>query len=344
MTKSARTALLGPALLLCAAPVSAQVWAPPPPPPPGAAPPYRAPPPPGRGAGWSLGPYAQPPPPGYAAPPPYGQAPPSPYVPPPGYAPLPPVASAPTSESHDYADDQSAMIYDIISLRVGSYRLRGTDADATTTGFLVAFDPDVNVVRDHATVRLSSYAAIGGGSGGLEGQIEQTLTAGVRGYLGDDHGPFARLGLGFQVLGNNKIYRSSFELPVVEAGYQLFNDDVLIEAGARSGLVLGGRYNVGDDSHRRIDTEPELGGFFTLQAEPFRAQASFTRTFARQTLTGTPIDQASGAVCAALAEVFYLCGNAAHHRGDVRLPDGAVREASALYLGGTIAIGVIKNK
>jgi hypothetical protein len=236
------------------------------------------------------------------------------------------------------------MIYDIISLRVGSYRLRGTDADATTTGFLVAFDPDINVVRDHATVRLSSYAAIGGGSGGLEGQIEQTITAGVRGYLGDDHGPFARLGLGFQVLGNNKIYRSSFELPVVEAGYQLFNDDVLIEAGARSSLVLGGRYNVGDESHRRIDTEPELGGFVTLQAEPFRAQASFTRVFARQTLTGTPIDQASGALCAAFAEVFYLCGNAAHHRGDVRSPDGAVREASALYLGGTIAIGVIKNK
>ena len=242
-----------------------------------------------------------------------------------------------------YDDDAYSAFFELIALRIGSYDIRGSDADARTWGFLVALDPDIAGTDDYLSHRTTFYGALGGGSDGFEGHLTWRTRAGVRGYFGEDHGPFARIGLGLEFLGNNKLYRSWVELPYAELGYQIMNEDLWFELGPTGGLVLGGRYYTGDAAERRIDTEPELGVQATLHVAGVRAHASAMRIFARQTGPGTPIDEANAELCLNPFELVLLCGHAAFHRGDVALPGGDFSTSTATYFGGTIGIGVIKN-
>jgi hypothetical protein len=308
-------------------------------------------------------PYVQPLPPGYGAP--YHA--PKPCAPQlalqPSYAPQvyaqqypPPPAQhqqqqhqqpAPARPDDDDDDDDEgdaiSVFWELLALRVGSYDIRGSDADTRSWGFLVVLDPDVAATADYVSYRTSFYGALGGGSDGFEGHLTWRPRAGVRGYLGDDHGPFARIGLGLEFLGNNKLYRSWVELPYLEVGYQLMNDDVWFELGPTGGLVLGGRYYTGDAAERRIDTEPELGAQVTLQVDGFRAHASAMRIFAGQTGPGTPIDEVNAELCINPAGLFLMCGHAAYHRGDVELPGGGYSTSIATYFGGTIGLGVVRT-
>jgi hypothetical protein len=253
-------------------------------------------------------------------------------------------ASGDASGGEAKADDEYfALFLDLVSIRVGSYRIRGSDADADSWGFLFALDPDVVTTDGYFSKRSTWFAAIGGGSDGLEGQLESSSRAGVRGYFGRDHGPFARAGLGFQFLGNNKLYRSQFELPQMDVGYQLMNDTVLVEVAATASLVLGGRYYTGDHAERRIDTEPSVGGLLTVQADPVRLHVTAQRIFAAQTGPGTPIDQAQAQLCATIISPVFVCAHAGYHRGDVELPTGGFRESTVRYFGGTLGVGFIKN-
>lgn len=232
---------------------------------------------------------------------------------------------------------------DLVSLRVGTYDIRGSDADKRTWGFLFSMDPDVVETDGYVTHRSTFFGAIGGGTDGFEGELSIASRGGVRGYFGEDHGPFARIGLSLQLLGNNKIYRSQINLPTLELGYQLMNDSILLELAGTGGLVLGGRYFTGDEAERRIDTEFEWGGTLTLQTDYFRTVVAASRIEARQTGPGTPIDQLQGHLCVNPFSAVLLCAHGAYHRGDVRLPDGRFSTSTATYLGGTIGIGVIRN-
>lgn len=304
-------------------------------------------------------PYVQPLPPGYGAPyhaprpcapelalrPSYAhQYPPPPHSTPPYQHPPRQQQQAPAPAGDDDDEgDAISVFWELLALRVGSYDIRGSDADTRSWGFLVVLDPDVAATADYVSYRTSFYGALGGGSDGFEGHLTWRPRAGVRGYLGEDHGPFARIGLGLEFLGNNKLYRSWVELPYLEIGYQLMNEDVWFELGPTGGLVLGGRYYTGDAAERRIDTEPELGAQVTLQVDGFRAHASAMRIFARQTGPGTPIDELNAELCINPAGLFLMCGHAAYHRGDVELPGGGTSTSTATYFGGTIGLGVVRT-
>ena len=296
--------------------------------------------------------YGQPPPQyGYGQPPPqYGQRPPQ-YgygQPPPQYGYGQP-AQRPAPQKKRTSDDPgnaTAIFADLLTLRVHQYDIHGSDADATTTGFLFALDPDIVVTDDYLTRRSTWFMAIGGGSDGLEGQLESASRIGVRGYFGEDHGPFARAGLGFQFLGNNKIYRSQFELPAVDVGYQLLNEDMLFEVAAVGSLVLGGRFYLGDSAERRIDTEPAAGASVTLQIDPVRLYATGQRIFAKQTGPGTPIDQVQAQLCVEPFEDVIVCGHGGYHQGAVEYPasaGGGFHDAHVTYVGATIGYGVLIN-
>jgi hypothetical protein len=293
-------------------------------------------------------PYVQPLPPNYGAPHyapkpcMYGQLA-LPPTPPPAPPTPPPAQPAQAQRSSGGEDIAVSVFWDLLALRVGSYDIRGSDADTRSWGFLVAFDPDIAITRDYLTYRSTFYGALGGGSDGFEGHLSWRSRAGWRGYIGDDHGPFARIGLGLEVLGNNKLYRSFIDLPYLEVGYQLMNEDVWFELGATGGLVLGGRYYTGDHAERRIDTEPEVGGQVTLQIDGFRAHASAMRIFARQTGPGTPIDQVQAELCLNPVSAVLLCGHSAFYRGDVELPGGGFSTSTATYFGATVGLGIVRT-
>jgi len=234
-----------------------------------------------------------------------------------------------------------SLFFDLVSLRVGTYDIEGSDADARTWGFLFSLDPDIVATADYFTYRSTLYAAIGGGTDGPEGQLDWNWGLGVRGYFGDAHGPFVRAGMGLGVKGNNKLYRSFFELPELVGGYQVHSDDFLLEVSGSAGLVLGGRWFTGDHAERRIDTELQWGGRFTLQTDGFRVNARFLRIEARQTEPGTPIDELGAELCLNPVSALLVCGTSAWHRGDVRLPSGRFSESTALYFGGTVGIGQV---
>lgn len=311
-------------------------------------------------------PVAPAPPPVASAPPP-GVAPASPPVasaPPPGAAPAPPaVASAAPSDPcayHGYCpyegpcepkvpppECRETQTYDHVAafaeglvVRVGGYRLEGGPDPHATHGFLVSIDPDVFHRRGGLNSRGMLYAALGGGSAGLEGQLEGSVTSGS--HLGTaTQAVFLRGGFGGQVLGNNDLYRSHFELPRLETGYQVFGDTVALELQASSGLVLGGRYNVGTGAKRRIDTVPEVGASATLQSDVLRLHLSGLRIFAVSTGNGSPIDELRADLCGELADIVVICAHGAAHQGDVHWRDGHTERSAALYGGVTFGIGAI---
>ena len=170
------------------------------------------------------GPQNQPcPPPGYVYPPPAWGVPPTnpqpwgpstyppPNVrPPAGYqAPYsgPYVPSYTRSYSRSSTEEATLGILADGALRVGSFDVQGSDADARTTGIVFSLSTDIANTSDYVSLRSRSIGALGGGSDGLEGQLEHAHTVGLRGYIGDEHGPFLRAGLAYQLLGNNKCDR-----------------------------------------------------------------------------------------------------------------------------------------
>ena len=201
-------------------------------------------------------------------------------------------------------------------------------------------DPDVVRRTEVVNSRGTLYAAIGGGSAGLEGQLEGASTGGL--HFGRGAGvPFVRAGFGFQVMGNNDLYRSHLALPRLETGYQLFTDSLFLELQASGDLVLGGRYNVGAGAKRRIDTVPRLGGSATLQSDLVRLQLAAARIFAVSTGDGSPIDLVTADLCGEPTKLLLVCAHGAAHQGSVRWDDGSTSTSTALYAGGTIGIGAI---
>ncbi len=232
------------------------------------------------------------------------------------------------------------MFVEGIVLRVGGYRLRGGANPHETYGFLFTVDPDAITRGDIFNTRGTLYAALGGGSAGLEGQFEGASTAGA--HVGQGAGvAFLRGGFGFQVLGNNDLYRSHIELPRLETGYQVFGESVVFELQGNAGLVLGGRYNVGDGAKRRIDTVPRLGASATLQTDDLRLHVAAHRILAFSTGNGDPIDQVGVDLCGQLGKLVVACAHGAGHRGHVHWRDGSTSLSTALYAGGTVGIGAI---
>ncbi len=88
---------------------------------------------------------------------------------------------------------------------------------------------------------FGSNLAIGGGSGGLEGEASYDLMVGWPFAVSPSSALVLRMGSRGEMLGNEVFYDSMLELPSMMFGWQYLSDQTLFEVGARSGLMLTGR-------------------------------------------------------------------------------------------------------
>lgn len=186
-------------------------------------------------------------------------------------------------------------------------------------------------------------------SGGLEGASNAELAMGVHLELGNEaevsHGLFARLGMGASQLKNDYAKAWLFELPSLTLGYTLVAEPFSLDIGARAGIVLQGRYSLGDDynrldARRKIDIWPELGGGASLGLGPVVLDASLMRVLASGD-PGTPIDVARGLACVVI-EPVALCADGQYWKADIAATPGQTAWIdSRLWYGGILAgIGV----
>jgi hypothetical protein len=202
-------------------------------------------------------------------------------------------------------------------VRASVVDVRGSDSNTTTFGAQFAADGQEFKSADISSLHFITHFGLGGGTGGVEGSLGRFIFVGARANVGENHGPFARLGLGGELLGNRKLYFSRLELPMGEVGWQYLNDRTVLELGARGGAILSGRYNTGDAATRELNASFEWGGYAAAHASFGRLDVSFSRIEARDTTPNTPLHVVRGIGCLHVADSIGICADGAYFSGDV---------------------------
>jgi hypothetical protein len=188
------------------------------------------------------------------------------------------------------------------------------------------------------TTRASSFGIIGGGTGGFEGGLGGSFTAGARLPVAATHGPFVRVGAAGSLQGNDAFYYSYLELPEMQAGYQ-FQDGlsteerkVTLEVGARTGPIITGRFTTGQNT-RNMLSGFEWGGYGAVHLPFGRLDVKYAR------LPGSvgSVDMLSGIACGHLGKTFALCVDGMLLRGNAA-GVSPPQKTEAIYIGGTIGL------
>lgn len=200
-------------------------------------------------------------------------------------------------------------------------------------------------VSDWYSARFNLQLAGNVTSGGLEGASNVEIAMGAHLELGDEadvsHGPFARLGIGALQLKNDYAKAWVTEFPSLALGYTIVAEPFSFDISARGGIVLQGRYSLGDDynrldARRKIDIWPEFGGGATLGIGPVVVDGTLMRVFASGD-PGTPIDVARGLACVAIRPVA-VCADGQYWKADIAGSPGQTPWiSSTLWYGGILA-------
>ena len=225
-------------------------------------------------------------------------------------------------------------------LRMSTTSLDGSDHDTNGAMLGLQFGGQEQSyaamgIFDH---RSASFAHIGGGRAGFEGGLGIDFAGGLRTAPTDGSAGFLRLGARGWLMGNNYLYSSLLEVPQIQLGWQWLQRGKVVELAGRTGPVLVGRYNTGDDAFRRLGDAFEVGGHAAMHFEPAHLEAAYTRVYA--TSPGGAVDMVQGSVCGQ-AFVLAICVDGRYFRGDQRLggSPGSFGPAEAFYGGLTIGIG-----
>ena len=231
----------------------------------------------------------------------------------------------------------------VFGLRTTSLRVRGSGADGSTLGLAFAGTAEKYETWEDVTARTSSFFALGGGSGAVEGGLGADLAIGYRATIAPHQGPLVRVGIGGELLGNSKLYFSRLELPQLQLGYQYVSGRTVFELAARGGPILAGRYNTGDSASRTLGASFEWGGHAAAHSRFGRVDVSMMRIEA-ESAPGTPVDVVRGSVCGYLANTVALCADGSFFRGDVNIPNALagttdVKESRSAYVG--VLVGLL---
>ena len=288
----------------------------------------------------------------------YGPGP-GPYAGP--YAPAPPPPKAgcgdvAEDDPWEYDDDGCKKSKDkpwepggVFGVRVGMTTTAGADNNGTYGAVMVGGHSEQFRTRGVFTLHASSHGTIGGGSAGFEGGLGGFVAGGVRAPIGQHHGPFARIGLHLEMLGNSQFYFSQISLPVAEVGYQYIKGRTVLELGGRGAPVITGRYNTGHRTRRELGSGSlQWGGYAAVHAKFGRLDVSYVRFEADDNFPGGPVGVLRGNGCGYIKRIG-ICLDGMYIRGDgyFGLPAGATglgltrseRDTRSFY--GGLTIGVI---
>lgn len=227
----------------------------------------------------------------------------------------------------------------VTGLRLSSTQVQHSDDDPGEPEFGLQF-----AFQDHSythkkwwSMRSAGAGWIGGGEAGFEGGISADGAGGLRLKLSENSATFLRLGLRGWIWGNNELYSSFLEIPQAQLGAHWTAGSTVLEIAGRSGAVLVGRYNTGDEAHRKLGGNLEVGGHVAAHWQPLHAELGYTRVLDDD----GAVDMVTGSIC---GEAWYLalCTDGRYLRGKQFWADGLLHDAAdSVYAG--LSLGLRKS-
>jgi hypothetical protein len=187
--------------------------------------------------------------------------------------------------------------------------------------------------------RYTDFFALGGSGAGFDGGLGVDAAIGLRPLFGKHHGPVVRLGIRAHYVYRPHFHTSLLELPQLQLGYAYLRKPLHLEAGARSGPVLTGRYGVDGGATTSLSGAFEVGGYVAFGARPVRLDVEASRVRLDPGPEG-PVESIDALLCGALARPT-VCFHGYAARGRLVGVAGLTR-ATAAYIGLTIGLGPVE--
>jgi hypothetical protein len=167
---------------------------------------------------------------------------------------------------------------------------------------------------------LAFVGTVGGGTGGLEGQLDARFLVGWRGYVTDWQGPFVRIGAEDRQFGS---FLTFVSLPAGRIGYEIIDNGLALDVGLEGAFDASATYGVYSGAPRDVSDSPTFGAFAWLVARPVQVGIRWDRLVPHNDglLGGTPIDDLGTNGCIGWwRRALFVCANFEVTSGPAALP------------------------
>jgi hypothetical protein len=190
------------------------------------------------------------------------------------------------------------------------------------------------------SARYADFLSLGGSDAGVDGGLGVDAALGYRAPIGERHGPFGRLGVRAHMHYRAHFYTSLLELPQAQLGYAYLGRRFHVEAAARGGPVLTGRYGVDGGAATRLDGSLEAGGYIAMGFRPLRLDVEASRVRLDSGGAQAPVDSVDVLLCGVLSKPI-VCFHGSADRGKLAGISG-LTPATGTYVGVSIGFGPVE--
>jgi hypothetical protein len=230
----------------------------------------------------------------------------------------------------------------LVGVRVSGFSA-GSDAPSTL-GVGASFQSSGYENYGPLSLRSTGFGSIGKSAHGLEGIHTGDIAIGGILRLGRGHGPLFRVGARGYMMGNERVWLSSFEIPSGHVGYQYAEGPWLFEIAGRTGMIVTGRHTLYgmldgfEVLQRRALGHPslEVGGHAAFGYGRVRAELEYMHVAVADRI-GTPLDVWTASACYR-PSTFGACVDYRSWKADVYRIDGRTEPLAVGY--GGVSIGI----